>query len=60
MQIDILGRESSILNSGLYSYKKKANVPALFIVDDVRGANECNSSSVEANAVRNMIMEQKK
>ena len=60
VQIDTLGRESLIENSGLYLYKKKVNVMALSMVDDVCSVNECNSASVEANAMINMKMEQKK
>ena len=60
VQIDTLGRESLIENSGLYLYKKKVNVMALSMVDDVCSVNECNSASLEANAMINMKMEHKK
>ena len=60
VQIDTLGRDNLIQNSGLYQYKNKINVMALSMVDDVCSVNECNSASVEANAFINMKMEQKK
>ena len=60
IQIDTLGRESLVQNSGLYLYKNAINVMSLSMVDDVCSVNNCNSDSVEANAMINVKMEQKK
>ena len=60
IQMDTLGRDCYINNTGLYQYRGATCIPALGMIDDLAGVSTCSSESIILNSIINCKVESKK